>query len=178
VVPVARDLAHEEGSAVPTMRILALMTAAAAAAIGASLVAGMAVGPRGQLSAAETTHGPSRAGTANRAGGDTGSGLVTGYPGRVIPAVPGSTGLSTSVIPSGHQVQAALIGRLDGDPAAVLRFYRTRLTRLGFTAHERPAAGGATALAFTRGAGSVVVTATPGHPTSYSVFAVLAVGRA
>ncbi len=65
----------------PTMRILALTTAAAAAAIGASLVAGRAVGPRGQLSAAETTHGPSRAVTMSRAGGDTGSGLVNGYPG-------------------------------------------------------------------------------------------------
>lgn len=234
----------------PTKRILALTTAAAAAAVGASLAAGMAAGPRGQLSSAETTQGPNQrtSNTQNSqdpasqganpedpsggnapvgadtsgpkdggielpdatdpssgTGGDTGSGhlpglaqaggsgdrlpaalppaaayqeggLVTGYPGRVIPAIPGTTGLSTSVAPSGHRFQAALVGRVNGDPASVLRFYQTRLTKLGFTAEERPAVAGSTALGFTRSDGSVVVTATPGHPTSYSVFAVLTVG--
>lgn len=188
-----------------TKRILALTTVAAVVAVGASLAAGMVVGPRAQPSAAVTTQGPSGSGTGGRVGGDTGSGhlpglaeaggsgeqvppalppaagyreggLVTGYPGRVIPAVPGTMGLSTSVVPSGRRFQAALVGRLDDDPASVLRFYQTRLTRLGFTAEERPAVPGSTALRFTRSDGSVVVTATPDHPTSYSVFAVLTVG--
>jgi len=184
---------------VPTMRFLALLTAAAAAAIGASLAAGMAVGPRGQLSSAETAQGqsgavtgsgrpagPARAGTwgeqvsaaAPPAAGYRQGGLVPGYPGRVVPAVPGTTDLSTSIAPSGHRMQAALVGRVAGDQATVLQFYRARLTQLGFSAQQRPAGTGSTALGFTRRDCSVVVTATPGHQTSYSVFAVLTVGGA
>lgn len=103
-------------------------------------------------------------------------GVVAGWPHRVVPAMPGTTRLSTSVAPGGDRLQASLAGRLGGGQSStVLSFYRSRLTRLGFDAVDSPAVAGSTALGFVRGESHVVVTATVGRPTSYSVYAVLAV---
>ena len=105
-------------------------------------------------------------------------GAVTGYPARVIPAVPGSSILTTSVSPGQGRFQAALVGKQSQGPASrSCDFYRERLTRLGFTEVTTEAVSGSDAAGFTRGESSVVVTATPGRPTDYSVYAVLAVGK-
>jgi hypothetical protein len=104
--------------------------------------------------------------------------LVPGYPASLLPATPRALVVTSSLSPSPGRVQLALVARRDQSPAAVLRFYRARLTRAGFTEKTVAAAGGATAAAFVRAGNRVVVTVDPGSAQTYSVWATLVTGEA
>jgi hypothetical protein len=100
--------------------------------------------------------------------------LVPGYPATFLPAAPRALVLTSSLSPSRGQVQLALVARRDQSPAAVLRFYRARLTRAGFAEKPVVAASGASSTAFVRASNRVVVTVDPGSARTYSVWARLA----
>jgi hypothetical protein len=104
--------------------------------------------------------------------------LVQGYPATLLPAAPRALVLTSSLSPSPGRVQLALVARRDQSPAAVLRFYRVRLTQAGFREKPVAAAGGARSAAFVRGGNRVVVTVDPGSTQTYSVWATLATGKA
>ncbi len=104
------------------------------------------------------------------------SALVTGYPARVLPVAPRSTVSTNSISPAGDLLQVTLVATRSRGTDALLRFYRVRLTGLGFTEQPTRAVGGSTAVAFERGRSSVLLTVNPARPTSYSVFATLAAG--
>ena len=104
------------------------------------------------------------------------SALVTGYPARVLPVAPRSTVSTNSISPAGDLLQVTLVATRSRGTDALLRFYRVRLTGLGFTEQPTHAVGGSTAVAFERGRSSVLLTVNPARPTSYSVFATLAAG--
>jgi hypothetical protein len=72
-------------------------------------------------------------------------------------------------------VQVAIVASKRASTDALLRYYRGRLTRFGFTEFPVPAVGGSTAAAFRNGRDRVVVTVTPGGRGSvdYSVFGIL-----
>jgi hypothetical protein len=101
--------------------------------------------------------------------------LVSDYPDLLGPA-PHSRVVSSSMSPSGSRVQVALVARHPGAREAVLRYYRTNLARSGFAERRVEAAGGASAAAFERRDGTVVVTVQPGRSGTYSLYATLLVG--
>jgi len=72
-------------------------------------------------------------------------------------------------------VQVAIVASKHASADALLRYYRGRLTRLGFTEFPTRAVSGSTAAAFRHGHDRVVVTVTPGGRGSvdYSVFGIL-----
>jgi hypothetical protein len=104
--------------------------------------------------------------------------LVEGYPTTLLPAAPRALILTSSLSPSAGRVQLALVARRDQSPAAVLRFYRARLTSAGFQEKRVAAAAGARSAAFVRAGNRVVVTVDPGSRQTYSVWATLATGKA
>jgi hypothetical protein len=81
---------------------------------------------------------------------------------------------------SGDAVQVALTASSAAGPDAILRYYRIRLSRLGFTEGSVPAVGGSTAASFRHGRDSVVVTVTPAGAggVTYTVLGILHSGRA
>ncbi|MER2135253.1 MAG: hypothetical protein ABS910_11310 [Arthrobacter sp.] len=105
--------------------------------------------------------------------------LVDAFPQDLVPPVPASTVLSSSVASSGNTLQAGL--RAAADPAAVLEFYDRHFAALGFQPGARNTAGGVTTLVFSYGSSSVTVSTlpetTPGADPEYFVFAVLRAGR-
>lgn len=103
--------------------------------------------------------------------------LVRGYPADLIPSVPSSAIVSSSVAPSSDRVQVALVGRRSTDPAAVLGFYRTVLGGFGFRDTQVRSVGGAESAAFRRGEDRVVVTVDPAPGRTYSVYANLVVSE-
>ena len=72
-------------------------------------------------------------------------------------------------------VQIAIVATKHASTDAVLRYYRGRFARFGFTEFQVPAVGGSSAAAFRNGRDRVVVTVTPGGRGSvdYSVFGIL-----
>lgn len=104
--------------------------------------------------------------------------MATGYPDRLLPATPHGSVVNSSVSPSSGHVQVALVARRAQGADAVVRFYRARLTRAGFTESAVPPVGGATATSFQRGKDQVVVTVDPGSARTYSVYATFVVGKA
>lgn len=103
--------------------------------------------------------------------------LVDAFPEELVPPVPGSRVISSSVASSGNILQAGL--RAAADPAAVLEFYDGHFAALGFQPGAPETAGGVTTAVFSYGNSSVTVTAggsVPGTGTEYFVFAVLRAG--
>ena len=104
--------------------------------------------------------------------------LVGSFPQDLVPPVPASTVLSSSVASSGNTLQAGL--RAAADPAAVLEFYDRHFAALGFQPGALNTAGGATTAVFSYGRSSVTVSTAPetapGTGPEYSVFAVLRAG--
>lgn len=103
--------------------------------------------------------------------------IVAGYPTGLLPSVPRSTVVSSSVAPSADRVQVALVGRRSTDPATVVGFYRDLLSGFGFRDAHVDAVGGAETAAFRRGADHVVVTVDPAPGRTYSVYANLVVSE-
>jgi hypothetical protein len=104
---------------------------------------------------------------------------VEGYPVAALPALPQGRISTSSVSSQAPRVQVALSAVTTRSRSAVLRFYRVRLSRLGFAERPVAAVGGAQAAGFRRGRDSVVVTvAGPGREgTPYSVVGTLHAGR-
>ncbi|CAI9398600.1 hypothetical protein HIDPHFAB_00028 [Nocardioides sp. T2.26MG-1] len=100
-------------------------------------------------------------------------GLVTGYPRDLLPPAPRSSVRTSSVAPSPDRVQVALVADRGPHPDLVLRFYRERLVRAGFTEDAAPAVGGTSSASFVRDDDVVVVTVGGGPGRTYSVYAVL-----
>lgn len=101
--------------------------------------------------------------------------LVDAFPQDLVPPVPGSRVLSSSVASSGNTLQTGL--RAAADPAAVLEFYDGHFAALGFQPGARETAGGVTTAVFSYGNSSVTVTAgEPAPGAEYFVFAVLRAG--
>ncbi len=107
---------------------------------------------------------------------DTAEGrLVDAFPQDLLPPVPASTVLSSSVASSGNTLQAGL--RAAADPAAVLEFYDRHFAALGFQPAARNIAGGVTTAVFSYGSSSVTVSTAPEAVPEYFVFAVLRAGQ-
>lgn len=105
-------------------------------------------------------------------------GRVEGFP-ELIPVVDGSTIVSSAVTADGGRLQATLEAEASAAPAEVLADYRKEFAMLAFAPVETPSVGGSTALAFTNGVDTVLVTVTDSATggTSYSIFGLFAVGE-
>ena len=93
----------------------------------------------------------------------------------VLVAAPRSVVASSTRSSNEGAVQIAIVASKHASTDAVLRYYRGRLARFGFTEFQVPAVGGSSAAAFRQGQDRVVVTVTPGLRGSvdYSVFGIL-----
>ena len=157
---------------------------------GARKIAG--VGPKGELTPVTTEAGP---GTTLAEGGSAATKkgplvskplpktrssrgrLVRGYPSDVLPVIPGSRVRSSSVSSSPQGVQVAFTGSAPSTAQAVAAYYRLALAPYGFTEAAVPAVGGSSAVGFTRGGDSLVLTTTPaGKRTTYSLYGLLRAG--
>ena len=103
-------------------------------------------------------------------------GRVGGFP-DIIPLAPGSVIVSSSVNSDGGRVQATLDAEASASPEEVLASYRAQFADIAFHPAAAPSVGGSTALTFSRGADTVVVTvaASSTGGTRYSVFGVFAI---
>ena len=97
--------------------------------------------------------------------------LAAGFPGKELPPAPGSKITSSSVATQGSHLQLTLVAKAPQGVTDIVAFYRTALAKYGMYDTADPAVAGSTAVAFTRGADSVTVTATPGSGgTSYVLY--------
>jgi hypothetical protein len=98
--------------------------------------------------------------------------LVAGYPADLIPPSPGATVTSTSVASAENRLQVTLTASTSMAPAAVLDFYRVSFAANNLVDSVAPAASGSSALLFSRGADTVLLSVTPTGDggTAYSVF--------
>lgn len=96
--------------------------------------------------------------------------LVRGFP-EAIPVMGDSSIVTSSVAVDGDRLQAALDARVAAATESVIAFYTEEFGALGLQGTSAPAVGGSTAVAFSHGSDSIVVTATPvGTGTQYTVF--------
>ncbi|KRC62779.1 hypothetical protein ASE14_02880 [Agromyces sp. Root81] len=104
-------------------------------------------------------------------------GRVEGFP-ELIPIVDGSRIVSSAVTADGGRLQATLVAEASVAPEEVLASYRRDFAMLAFAPVEAPSVGGSTALTFTNGTDSVLVTVTGSATggTTYSVFGMFDVG--
>ncbi|MEO6309302.1 MAG: hypothetical protein ABIO33_01280 [Leifsonia sp.] len=86
--------------------------------------------------------------------------IVHGFPTDLIPTAPHSTVVSSSVASEGPHLQAALTAKSTLSTTEVLAYYRTAFAPFGLLDSPAPAAGGSSALIFTRGTDSVTLTVT------------------
>ena len=98
--------------------------------------------------------------------------LVDGFPLAVIPLNPDTAVQTSSVASAENRLQATLTATTPSAPDAVLEFYRVALAAHNLVDSVAPAATGSTALLFSRGADSILLTVTPTESgaTTYSVF--------
>ena len=99
--------------------------------------------------------------------------LVDGFPVAVIPLNPDTTVETSSVASAENRLQVTLTAITSSTPDAVLEFYRVALAANNLVDSVAPAATGSTALLFSRGADTILLTVTPTESggTTYSVFA-------
>lgn len=104
-------------------------------------------------------------------------GRVDGFP-ELIPIVDGSRIVSSAVTADGGRLQATLIAEASVAPEELLASYRREFATLAFVPADAPSVGGSTALTFTNGIDSVLVTVTGSATggTSYSVFGLFDLG--
>ena len=105
--------------------------------------------------------------TANATGA-----LVDGFPAAIIPLNPETTVQSSSVASAENRLQVTLAATTSAASDAVLEFYRVSLAANSLFDNAAPAAPGSTALLFSRGADTILLTVTPtgSGGTTYSVF--------
>lgn len=105
-------------------------------------------------------------------------GRVEGFP-EFIPIAPGSTIVSSAVTSDGGRVQATLEAVVGDSPEEVLALYRERFAALAFAPLDAPSVGGSTAITFTDGTDTVVVTVTDAAigGSRYSIFGIFTTGR-
>jgi hypothetical protein len=98
--------------------------------------------------------------------------LVAGYPANLIPPTTDATVASSSVASADNRLQVTLAASTPMTSDAVLEFYRVAFAANDFVDSVAPAASGSSALLFTRGTDTMMltVTPTPGGGTDYSVF--------
>lgn len=98
--------------------------------------------------------------------------LVAGYPANLIPPATDSTVTSSSVASAENRLQVTLAASTPMASDAVLEFYRVAFAANDFVDSVAPAASGSSALLFTRGTDTLILTVTPipGGGTDYSVF--------
>lgn len=100
--------------------------------------------------------------------------LVDGFPDAVIRVPDGARIETTGVFVDGVRMQVSLVAESSDGVLETLEFYRDELGPLGFAESSRPAVPGTTAVAFTRGANALLVTARPeGSGSRFSVTGVL-----
>lgn len=101
----------------------------------------------------------------------TGS-LVAGFPSAVIPLEEDSAVESSSVASAENRLQVTLVGTTPSSMADVLEFYRVSFAANHLVDSMAPAAHGSTALLFSRGTDTILLTVTPAESgdTAYSVF--------
>ncbi|QIX27845.1 hypothetical protein ncot_15545 [Nocardioides sp. JQ2195] len=104
--------------------------------------------------------------------------LAKGFPRKVLGPRKKSAIVTSSVSPAAdvNSLQVALVATTRAGADAVLRDYRIRLAKLGFTETDAalPVIGGSSAASFIRGDDTVVVTATPGaDETTYTAYGTL-----
>lgn len=98
--------------------------------------------------------------------------LVAGYPASVIPPSPDSTVTSSSVASAENRLQVTLAASTPMTADAVLAFYRVTFAANDLVDSPAPAAAGSTALLFSRGTDTILLTVTPtkSGESTYSVF--------
>ncbi|MET4159276.1 hypothetical protein [Agromyces sp. PvR057] len=105
-------------------------------------------------------------------------GRVDGFP-AFIPIIEGSRIVASAVTADGDRVQATLDAEAPEAPDEVLVLFRTAFAALAFAPVDTPSVGGRTAITFTDGADTVVVTVSESVTggTDYSIFGILTAGR-
>lgn len=98
--------------------------------------------------------------------------LVDGFPVAVIPLNPDTAVQTSSVASAENRLQVTLTASTSATAEAVLEFYRVSLAAHNLVDSVAPAATGSTALLFSRGADTILLTVTPAESggTTYSVF--------
>ncbi|MET4637680.1 hypothetical protein [Mycetocola sp. 2940] len=97
--------------------------------------------------------------------------LAPGYPAGLVPPVPGATVTSSSVASAERHLQVTLAADTSMEATAVLDFYRAAFAANSLVDSVAPAAGGSSALLFSRGSDTVVLTVTPtAGGSTYGVF--------
>ena len=77
--------------------------------------------------------------------------LVAGFPQQLLPLMPGATVVSSSFDKSATPATVALVGRISGQPSAVVDFYTKALEAQGFKAVPGEAVGAVASKDFVRG---------------------------
>lgn len=98
--------------------------------------------------------------------------LVPGFPTDVIPFSPDATVQSSSVASAENRLQVTLAATTTSTLEAVLEFYRVSFAANNLVDSVAPSAAGSTALLFSRGSDTILLTVTPvsSGETTYSVF--------
>jgi hypothetical protein len=98
--------------------------------------------------------------------------LVEGFPTEVISLNPDTTVQSSSVASAENRLQVTLAATTPSPSEAVLEHYRVSLAEQKLVDSVAPAAAGSTALLFSRGVDTILLTVTPTESggTTYSVF--------
>jgi hypothetical protein len=98
--------------------------------------------------------------------------LVAGYPADLIPPTAEATIISSSVASADNRLQVALAASTPLASDAVLEFYRVAFAANDLVDSVAPAASGSSALLFSRGSDTVLLTVTPTTDggTDYSVY--------
>ncbi|GAA1956369.1 hypothetical protein [Agromyces allii] len=105
-------------------------------------------------------------------------GRVDGFP-ELIPLADGSRIVSSAVTADGDRVQATLEAESPATPREVLAGYVDAFTALAFAPVESPSVGGSTAITFTNGVDTVLVTVSDSVTggTDYSVIGIFTAGK-
>jgi hypothetical protein len=98
--------------------------------------------------------------------------LVKGFPTEVISLNPDTTVQSSSVASAENRLQVTLAATTTSTSESVLEHYRVSLAEHKLVDSVAPAAAGSTALLFSRGVDTILLTVTPTESggTTYSVF--------
>ncbi len=110
---------------VPALGVALVVTVGALSGCGA----GAALPPNTALPAAAAT----AATTSTRPAASAAAGLVAGFPTELVPLPPGAAVTSSALAPGPGGMQLSLSGTTSLPVKTVLAFYRTALTKAGFT---------------------------------------------
>ncbi|MCA4132786.1 hypothetical protein [Arthrobacter sp. M4] len=143
-------------------RTLGLALVAAAVVLAVPACSSGSPGPAGPApasaasSTASSTGSASATASASPAPSATVGTLISGFPQKLIPVMPGATVVSSSFEKSGSPATVALVGTIKSPASAVISFYAQALEAQGFKAVPGDAVGSIASKDFLRGENETV----------------------